>query len=150
MITNIANISNAKETEKKLPGAWCIPIYKGTALALKRVDGQWDFPGGTIDEGESSLEAAVRELREETNITVFITDLKPIGVHIIDGRYLNVFVADITEEQVNSLKLQVEEHTTFAWVENYQDIPGELNPPTKEFKKQGWLENLNLILSRKL
>jgi 8-oxo-dGTP pyrophosphatase MutT (NUDIX family) len=142
------NIANTKEIDKKHPGSWCIPLYQGKALALKRVDGMWDFPGGTIDHGESSLQGAVRELKEEANITVPIDSLKPIGVHIIDGRYLNVFVALIDEDEFNNLKLQEEEHTEYKWISSTSEIPGKLNPPTEEFKKQGWLANLDFILSR--
>jgi 8-oxo-dGTP pyrophosphatase MutT (NUDIX family) len=147
MKINVTQPLNTQEVEKKLPGAWAIPIYEGKALTLKRVDGMWDFPGGTIDPGETSLQGAVRELEEEAGIKVKMTDLRPIGVHIIDGRYLNVFVVPVTKAQVDGIKLQLEEHTEYTWVSKYQDIPGDINPPTKEFRRQGWLDTLNTILS---
>ena len=31
---------------------------------------RWSFPGGLVDEGETSLEALTREVKEETSITV--------------------------------------------------------------------------------
>lgn len=139
---------NAKETNKKKPGAWLVPIYNGKALALKRTDGLWDFPGGSIDKGESSLEAAIRELKEEANITVELSKIKPIGVNIVDGRYLNLFCVLIGGEQANTLKLKEDEHTSFLWIKSVSEIKGELNPPTKTFKQQGWLRNLDFILSK--
>ena len=33
-------------------------------------DGWWELPGGGIDPGESYLEAAVKEIREETGLVV--------------------------------------------------------------------------------
>lgn len=44
-MTNLAKILNESENGKKLNGAWLVPIYNGKALALKRTDGLWDFPG---------------------------------------------------------------------------------------------------------
>jgi 8-oxo-dGTP pyrophosphatase MutT (NUDIX family) len=38
-------------------------------VLLLRAYNYWDFPKGGVEAGESSLEAAVREVREETGIT---------------------------------------------------------------------------------
>lgn len=40
---------------------------------------QWAFPGGAIEPGEQPVEAAHRELMEETGLSV--ADLAPYGVH---------------------------------------------------------------------
>ena len=42
-------------------------FYKGEEL--------WTFPGGRIEDGESPEEAAVREVKEETNLSIEVTDL---------------------------------------------------------------------------
>lgn len=46
----------------------------------------WALPGGYVDAGETSWQAAVRELREETGIDVAINDLAKIGVYDAPGR----------------------------------------------------------------
>lgn len=47
--------------------------YKGKYLAMKRNDepakGLWDLPGGFVNAGETALEALLREVIEETNLT---------------------------------------------------------------------------------
>src|SRR5262245_45506970 len=41
---------------------------------------RWDIPKGMADPGESFIEAAVRELREETGLIVTAEALTPLGV----------------------------------------------------------------------
>lgn len=48
----------------------------GRVLLEKRSDcGLWGLPGGRIEAGESIVEAAIREMKEETGLTVKITSL---------------------------------------------------------------------------
>lgn len=58
----------------------------GTILLEKRRDcGWWGLPGGKVEPGESLTDAAVREVCEETGLTVEVTHL--IGVYSDpDGR----------------------------------------------------------------
>ena len=40
-------------------------------LLLRHTAGHWDFPKGNIEQGETELDSAIRELMEETGITRF-------------------------------------------------------------------------------
>lgn len=60
------------------------PLAKQVLLARRLTEpylGYWAFPGGTLDEGESSLEAAARELREETGLD--LAPLRPEASHTV-------------------------------------------------------------------
>ena len=63
-----------------------IPINEhGDILITQRAfrgiyDGMWVFPGGHVDGGEGLLAAGVREVMEETGITVDPASLKPLAV----------------------------------------------------------------------
>ncbi len=50
-------------------------------IMIDRWDGRMGFPGGTVNEGESLIEALVREIKEEIGITVKPTQVHPIASH---------------------------------------------------------------------
>ncbi|MEV6049222.1 NUDIX domain-containing protein [Streptomyces xanthochromogenes] len=62
----------------------------GNALLIERdwppFEGHWACAGGHVDPGETSHEAAARELAEETGVHVAASDLCQIGVFDQPGR----------------------------------------------------------------
>lgn len=48
-------------------------------LLLIRLRGRWDLPKGHIDEGEDSLTAALREVKEESGIVASATESRPLA-----------------------------------------------------------------------
>ena len=66
-----------------LVGVGAVIIEDGRVLLVKRghppLAGEWSIPGGVLELGESLREAAVREAREETCLTVEPADL--LGVY---------------------------------------------------------------------
>ncbi len=52
---------------------------RGRLLIERRSDcGLWGLPGGRIEPGESIVDAAVREVREETGLTIRVTGLQGV------------------------------------------------------------------------
>ena len=47
---------------------------KDEVLIIKQVQGHWCFPKGHVEKGESEIETAKREIREETGLKVKILD----------------------------------------------------------------------------
>jgi ADP-ribose pyrophosphatase YjhB (NUDIX family) len=69
--------------ETPLVGVGAIIIEAGRVVLVKRAHppllGEWSIPGGVLEVGEMLREAAVREAREETGLTVETSDL--LGVY---------------------------------------------------------------------
>ena len=42
-------------------------IYNNNIFLVQQKDGSWNIPGGHIDSGENSFQAAFREFKEETD-----------------------------------------------------------------------------------
>ncbi|SRR5260221_10313697 len=101
-----------------------IIIYKkenGTILylLLKYGAGHWDFPKGKIETGETKQEAALRELKEETNLTAQIDDNFEETIQYIfmynqekTTKTVYFFTGHATSTDV---KLS-HEHTDYAWL----------------------------------
>ena len=53
-------------------------VKNGRIYATRRTDGEqkgfWEFPGGKIEEGESSEDALVREIREELGVKIAVRE----------------------------------------------------------------------------
>jgi ADP-ribose pyrophosphatase YjhB (NUDIX family) len=64
----------------------------GEVLLIRRSDNDnWALPGGAIDLGESMVQAAVRETREETGIDCEVTGL--VGIYT-DPRHVMLYTSD--------------------------------------------------------
>jgi 8-oxo-dGTP diphosphatase len=107
----------------KLVVTCCIVESDGKVLLIKRSQhkpqpGKWGLPGGKVDAGESLEAAMVRELREETGISIDVTDLRFIDAVLEkhDDYYLKfgIFFLAIPRPEIT---LNSGEHEEFGWFE---------------------------------
>jgi len=92
-------------------------VHRGDLLLLQnrvKKDWQgWTMPGGHVEPGESIVDAVIREMQEETGLTVLQPKLCGVKQFPIDGgRYL-VFLFE-TEEFEG--RLRSSEEGTMAWI----------------------------------
>lgn len=50
-------------------------------IMIDRWDGRMGFPGGTVNTGETLMEALIREIKEEIGITIKASQVHPIASH---------------------------------------------------------------------
>ena len=69
--------SSAPRADDVLPAAFAaVRNAPGGVLLVRRIDdGNWELPGGRIEVGESAGETLVREVAEESGITIGLTGL---------------------------------------------------------------------------
>jgi 8-oxo-dGTP pyrophosphatase MutT (NUDIX family) len=82
--------------------------------------GKWALPGGHIEEGENPIDAAVREVKEETTLAI----PSPQQFHVSNNGEVVYFVSDSFTGEV-----EIDfEHDDFAWARpedltNYNKVP---------------------------
>ena len=110
-------------------------VRDGKILMVRRAEGDYlagnyELPGGGVDENETIAEGAIREVKEETGLTVskivttfagfdYSTDRKP---HV---RQINFIV----EVNAGEVILDPKEHDDFIWVDahNLKDVKMSTN-----------------------
>ncbi len=92
-----------------------------SVLLLHYLSGHWDFPKGNIEIDETEMQAATRELKEETGIEIFT--LIPGFRHVLNYKYtkkstliskqVTLFLActDVNEVEISH------EHIDHQWME---------------------------------
>lgn len=102
----------------------------------------WNFPGGSVDEGETKQEAAVRELEEEAGIVADPSTLVSLGVlSTNDNKDINIFLCKEFDGEVDMNW----ESSEFKWValdeiEEYDFVGGgSIHPAVLEDIKENVL-----------
>ena len=99
VVTNKMTFPRAFQCYKPPPykvyGCICLSPQNRIALVKGRSSGKWSFPKGHLKRGESSLNCALRELREETSIN-FTRDREYVKYkYLASGGY---FIYEVEDE----------------------------------------------------
>ena len=104
--------------------AGCFVECNGKILLLKRAEGKanggmWAFPAGKIENGEQPHEAAIRELREETGISVEKTDIEFAGSYIFNHGQIDEYMMIMHRVKLQStpnILINCHDHSEFLWI----------------------------------
>ncbi len=138
LTTGAIRTGDAIEAAEERDGVGVIAVRDGRVLLGRRLAahgyGTWSFPGGKPHPGESALECAVRELREETTL---VARGGSVLTETIDGfpetrdvyRTQFVRVAELSGRPRRSEPDKVEEWRWYPW----QSLPEPLFGPVASF-----------------
>ena len=99
-----------------------IIIYNNKVLVIKQKQGFYGFPKGHVIEGESEIETALREVKEEVNLDVVIDESKRYSINYITDKNINKTVVFFLAHPISfDLKIQEEELKKAQWV-NIEDV----------------------------
>lgn len=96
----------------------------------KRHGGLWEFPGGKVEPGESTLETARRELAEELDLTVVRVGGIQFSVQDPGSDFLIEFVVTEIEGDPKCL-----EHSAVSWVSAEELLSLPLAPSDHQFAR---------------
>ena len=103
--------------------AGAVVFKDGKYLILKYSVGHWDLPKGHIKEGETELEDAIREIKEETDLVVdFIDGFKEYICYIykkgeeMSEKSVVFFLAESKSDEITLSH----EHLDYLWL-NFED-----------------------------
>lgn len=116
-------------TKRPIPAALAVVVRGSQLLLVRRSNrpnaGLWGFPGGKIELGETVMEAAIRELQEETGIEAeareFLTSVDVI-IHNDEGTLEHHYVlVAVLCEYISGEPLAADDVSEAEWFE-YEKI----------------------------
>lgn len=114
-------------------------MQDGMALAVSRRNDptKWGLPGGKVDPGESSIEAALRELREEAGVALNPHEVMPILSQRSEGdvNFWTTTYLFVGNFRIKPEWLRAEEGLLVAWMP-LPDLANPLISPFAEYNKR--------------
>jgi mutator protein MutT len=91
-------------------------IHRGRVLLLRNDRGEWELPGGRLDDGETPEDALIREIQEETGLSVSVTSLVDVWIfEVTPGK--KVLILEYACRLKGKLDVTIShEHNEHAWL----------------------------------
>lgn len=89
---------------------------------------QWAMPGGMVEDGEPAWDGAVRELKEELNISAVDKELSGVYYQAHKNRYIYTFKAYNYQGNIEVDNVEIDQYGFFS----IDDLPRPISSFTKQ------------------
>ncbi|MBO5110680.1 MAG: NUDIX domain-containing protein [Clostridia bacterium] len=87
-------------------------------LLIKNRSGNWSFPKGHVEKGETEYETALREVKEETSLSVVLEDgFREESTYRIGRNTEKLVVYFLAFSETLHVKIQYQEISAYNWVD---------------------------------
>lgn len=99
--------------------------------------GEWEFPGGKVEVGETFEEALHREIKEELSVGLLIQNFVGASLHRFEDKqiHLHLFLCAFAEG-FSDAKIQLVDHDAKKWVAVEELLETQLSLPDRPFVEQ--------------
>lgn len=100
----------------------------GRVLMIRSPRGDWEFPGGQVEEGEDLVAALQREVREETGITVTVGKLAGVYSNVKSHIVMFDFLCELVSGELRTSA----ESLAVEWVEAGEALDRIIRPVIRD------------------
>ena len=116
-----------------------IVLDGGKILVIQQAEGHWGFPKGHVEAGETEVQTAIREIKEETNYGVEVNE---------NFRYVETYspkegvekdvVFFVAKKVAGDMRPQEEEVQNILWLTYEETLERLTYENSKEILKKAW------------
>ena len=90
---------------------------KNEVLLIQQNSGNWGFPKGHMEKGETEVQTAIREIKEETNVDIEINEKYRYEILYLQREDMTKTVVYFVAKEINNneIKLQDIELQNYKW-----------------------------------
>lgn len=94
---------------KKEKSCGAIIFYNNQVLLIKQHQRFWGFPKGHIEDGETEVETAIREVKEETNVDIVVEESLRFENHYITDTNIDKTVIFFVAHPIDNMNIVAQE-----------------------------------------
>ena len=116
-----------------------IVLDGGKILVIQQAEGHWGFPKGHVEAGETEVQTAIREIKEETNYDVEVNEnYRHVETYSPKEGVEKDVVFFVAKKVAGDMRPQEEEVQNILWLTYEETLERLTYENSKEILKKAW------------